>query len=121
MGIIAQDITTIDTSSWNMGSSSTYHYTGNGVGGSSDTITISNGGTYTIGSGITSPGFISSVSISGAGTGYSWGATEEFVDCLPDFSRVKAMCEQYPGLKIAYEKFVTTYKLVKDDYDSPKD
>jgi hypothetical protein len=46
---------------------------------------------------------------------------EEFVDCLPDINRVKNMCEEYPGLKIAYEKFVTTYKLVKDHYDTPED
>jgi hypothetical protein len=31
------------------------------------------------------------------------------------------MCDEYPGLKIAYEKFVTTYKLVKDHYDTPED
>jgi hypothetical protein len=31
------------------------------------------------------------------------------------------MCEQYPGLKIAFEKFKTTYYLVKDDYDTPED
>jgi len=31
------------------------------------------------------------------------------------------MCDEYPGLKIAFEKFKTTYKLVKDDYDTPKD
>jgi len=126
LGIIAQEITTIDTSTWNMSSSaSSYYYTGMGAGGSTDTITISNGGTgisnYTIGSLSTSSGTVSIGTISGAGTGYNWGTPEEFVNCLPDFNRVQAMCEQYPGLKIAYEKFVTTYKLVKDDYDSPKD
>ena len=124
-GIIAQEITTIDTSTWNMSSGASYYYTGSGIGGGSDTITISNGGTgisnYTIGSLNTSSGTVSIGTISGAGTGYNWGTTEEFVNCLPDFNRVQAMCEQYPGLKIAYEKFVTTYKLVKDDYDSPKD
>jgi len=131
VGIIAQEVLdtiTIDTSSWNMssGTGSSYYYTaGAGVGGSSDTITISNGGTgisnYTIGGGLTSSGTVSIGTITGVGTGYNWGITEEFVNCLPDFNRVQAMCEQYPGLKIAYEKFVTTYKLVKDDYDSPKD
>lgn len=45
----------------------------------------------------------------------------EWVDCLPDFKRIEKMCEEYPGLKIAYEKFKTVYKLVKDDYDTPKD
>jgi hypothetical protein len=117
VGIIAQEVSTVypdtitlDTSTWNMSSNTgtSYYYTGAGVGGlSGSTITISSGGAgASIGSINTST--------------FNW-KNEEFVDCLPDFNRVQAMCEQYPGLKIAYEKFVTTYKLVKDDYDSPKD
>jgi hypothetical protein len=46
---------------------------------------------------------------------------EEWVDTFPDFNRVQKMCEEYPGLKIALEKFKTVYKLVKDHYDTPKD
>jgi len=46
---------------------------------------------------------------------------QEFVDYMPDLTRVEAMCKEYPGLAIAFEKFKTTYKLVKDDYDTPKD
>ena len=46
---------------------------------------------------------------------------QEFIDCFPEWSRVEKMCEEYPGLKIAFEKFKTTYKLVRDDYDTPKD
>jgi hypothetical protein len=121
VGVIAQEVgtaypdtITIDTSAWNMdsGTGSSYYYTtGAGSGGfNTDTITISGGGSgYTIGT-------IDNIST----TSFNW-KNEEFVDCLPDFERVKSMCEQYPGLKIVYEKFVTTYKLVKDDYDSPKD
>ena len=45
----------------------------------------------------------------------------EFIDSFPEWSRVEKMCEEYPGLKIAFEKFKTVYKLVKDDYDTPKD
>ena len=37
-GIIAQEITTIDTSTWNMSSGASYYYTGSGIGGGSDTI-----------------------------------------------------------------------------------
>lgn len=40
---------------------------------------------------------------------------------FPDWSRVQKMCDEYPGLKIAFEKFKTVYKLVKEDYDTPKD
>jgi len=46
---------------------------------------------------------------------------EEWVNCLPDFDRIEKMCKEYPGLAIAFEKFKTVYKLVKDDYDTPKD
>jgi hypothetical protein len=52
---------------------------------------------------------------------FTWKAPEEFVDAFPDYDRVQKMCDQYPGLKIAYEKFATTYNIVKDDYDHPKD
>jgi hypothetical protein len=74
-------------------------------------ISISNGGTgstcYTIGNGINS--------------GFRINLPEEFVNCFPDFDRIQKMCEEYPGLKIAYEKFITTYKLVKNHYDTPED
>jgi hypothetical protein len=46
---------------------------------------------------------------------------EEWVHSFPDIKRVEKMCEEYPGLKIAYEKFKTVYKLVADHYDTPKD
>ena len=97
---------TIDISNINMSTTGTNYYYNTGVG-AIGTVTISNSSTdYIIGN--------------LGSTAYSW-KNEEFVDCLPDISRVQAMCEQYPGLRIAYEKFVTTYKLVKDDYDNPKD
>jgi len=46
---------------------------------------------------------------------------EEFVECLPDFDRIQKMCKEYPGLQIAFEKFKTTYLLVKNHYDTPED
>jgi hypothetical protein len=99
-----------------------------------DTITLS--GPYTNGtgySGLAIGGAGNVYTISGAGSGgltgitaqdistFNWNLNEEFVHCLPDLNRVKKMCEEYPSLKIAYEKFVTTYKLVRDDYDTPED
>jgi hypothetical protein len=106
-----------------------------------DTITISGGGysigaagstyttTYSSGAGATVGGITNIGTISGTISGISSIDTssfrinlpEEFVNCLPDFERIQKMCEQYPGLKIAYDKFVTTYKLVKDHYDTPED
>ena len=101
---------------------------------SMDTITLT--GSYTTGtgySGLAIGGAGNAYTISGAGSGgltgitaqdistFNWNLNEEFVHCLPDLNRVKKMCEEYPSLKIAYEKFVTTYKLVRDDYDTPED
>jgi hypothetical protein len=120
-------ITSSDTITLTSGTGSSYYYnTGAGSGGfSTDTITISSGGGaggfIATGTGLSSSQ-INTISVSDLSTSqFNWNVTEEFVDCLPNFNRVKAMCEEYPGLKIAYEKFVTTYKLVKDDYDTPKD
>jgi hypothetical protein len=104
-------------------SSSTIYYTGAGLGGysPSDTITISGGGSgLTIGSGLTSSGTIS-ISTVGAGSGFNWSMPEEWDGCFPDWNRIQKMCKEYPALAIAFEKFKTTYKLVKDHYDTPED
>jgi len=61
---------------------------------------------------------ISSISINDTST-FIWKSPEEWVDCFPDYERIQKMCDMYPGLKIAFEKFKTTYKLVQDDYDAP--
>ena len=67
---------------------------------------------------------ISSVTIgSGIGATYQnvWVGSEEFKDGFPAWDRIQKMCKTYPGLEIAFEKFKTTYYLVKDDYDHPKE
>ena len=94
-----------------------------GYGGTGGyTYTIGNGGTGGTGGTI---GTISTVTISGAGGGgtsnYIWKGPEEWVDQFPDLHRIQKMCKRYPGLEIAFEKFKTTYHLVKDDYDNPKE
>ena len=102
----------------------------------SDTITLSNtGGTYfyNTGAGIGGVGATGSFTITNGGavsstintvtldsSPYYW-SDEEWVNSFPQWTRIQEMCEQYPGLKIAFEKFKTTYKLVKDDYDNPTD
>jgi hypothetical protein len=58
-------------------------------------------------------------SISTYSPGFGINLPEEWVNCFPEFSRIEKMCEEYPGLRIAFEKFKTTYKLVKDHYDTP--
>jgi hypothetical protein len=111
-----------DTLTISNSTGSSYYYTGAGIGGSSGTITINNGGAVSGSIGI-GTGNVTIGSIDGAGTGYDWNfkLPEEFVDTMPDFDRIQKMCEQYPGLKIAFEKFKTTYYLVKDHYDTPED
>ena len=111
VGFIAQEITTILPDTITLTGSNYYNMS------SSDVVSIGSvggSGTYTIGSG--------TVSLNDVNTStFTWKAPEEFVDAFPDYDRVQKMCNQYPGLKIAYEKFVTTYNIVKDDYDHPKD
>jgi hypothetical protein len=120
IGITAQDVYTIDTATM-----ANISAAGNGLGN----ITISNstGSSYyyntpatmtinssgSIGIGTTTIGSINPST-------FKWN-NEEFVDTLPDISRIQKMCEQYPGFKIAFEKFKTTYYLIKDDYDTPED
>lgn len=102
--------TTADTITISSGDSI---YTGGGIGGAIGTVTLSGG--YTTGGGSTT------ITLNDvAPVNYYW-EQNEWEDCFPDFGRVKAMCEHYPGLQIALEKFKTVYKLVKDDYDNPKD
>jgi hypothetical protein len=109
--ITLNDTVTIDTSSWG-------NYIASGISSSTmDTITISGGGagsSYTIGSG-------AGVIAQDISTAFTWKMPEEFVDAFPDYDKVQQMCKEYPGLKLAYEKFVTTYKLVRDHYDTPED
>ena len=105
---------------------------------SGDTITLSSTYSstplsYTIGTGL---GTASTITLTGGASCYNtgsvcitsgidsitsiWGGAE-FVDSFPAWDRIEKMCTEYPGLKIAFEKFKTTYYLVKDDYDTPKD
>lgn len=96
--ITSSDTITIDLSS----------ITTSTITGTASTITLSNtgaSGTYTIGS-----------TDSYAST---WHTPVEWVDKFPDWHRMQKMCEMYPGLKLAFDKFKTTYNLVKDDYDNP--
>jgi hypothetical protein len=110
------DTITIDTSSMaNISAAS------GGLGN----VTINGSSYYTLGSGISlsSPGIntISPITIDQLSTYSSFQVPEEWEGRFPDWERIQSMCDEYPGLKIAYEKFKTTYKLVKDHYDTPED
>jgi hypothetical protein len=41
-----------------------------------------------------------------------------FEDIMPEMHRVKEMCELYPTLNIAFQKFKNIYNIVVDDYDN---
>jgi len=112
---ILNDTITLDTSTWaNMSSAS--------GGFSNITITGAVGvGTYTTSYGIGAGGGSTFSGISSIDLNSTIFRNEEWVDSFPDFERIEKMCKEYPGLAIAFEKFKTTYKLVKDHYDTPED
>jgi len=122
VGITAQEIqpltsdqiSALSNITINSTTGSSYYYTGAGIS-SGNAFTISSTGAVsgTIGSGPT-------ITLTGS-AGYEYKMPIEFVDTLPDISRIQKMCDEYPGLKIAFEKFKTTYQLVKDHYDTPED
>ena len=118
----SMDTITLDTSTWaNMSSASGGLGNITISGGGYSTISAVGAGTYTTsyttGAGIAGVGSINSISLND----YKISMPEEWVDCFPDFDRLEKMCKEYPGLAIAFEKFKTTYKLVKDHYDTPED
>ena len=76
-------------------------------------------GTISISSGLTSASIASLNTINTSQFNIQF--PEEWVDTFPEWGRIKDMCEQYPGLKIAFDKFKTTYLLVKNHYDTPED
>ena len=122
VGFIAEEITTFfpDTITLTSNAYDTMIGSGN--------ITISNATGYTVGTGVSYTGSGSAGTAMGGtytignlnASTFSW-KNEEFVDCMPDINRIENMCKEYPGLAIAFEKFKTTYNIVKDDYDNPKD
>lgn len=103
--ITSTDTISIDLSSWNTVASNS------GL----STITLTGNASYTTGTS-GSGGFFTLPDLA-----TEYRVSEEWINCLPDFDRIQKMCDEYPGLAIAFEKFKTTYKLVKDDYDTPKD
>ncbi len=114
---ITLDDTTIDLSNLSIGS---------------ETLTVTNGGTFNHTSSF-STGTVTLNSGSMASTfggnyigdtitfNNDWIIPQEWENSFPDWDRIQSMCNTYPGLKIAFEKFKTTYYLVKDDYDNPTD
>jgi hypothetical protein len=80
-----------------------------GAGATTSTISIGNIG----------GAFINSINGGATSSTYNQRWPKEWVNCFPEWSRIEAMCKQYPGLEIAFRNFKNTYNLVKDDYDNP--
>jgi len=122
VGFIAEEITTFFPDTITLTSNAYDTMIGSG------TITIGNATGYTVGTGVSYTGSGSAGTAMGGTytvgnlntSTFSW-KNQEFVDCMPDINRIETMCKEYPGLAIAFDKFKTTYNLVKDDYDHPKD
>jgi len=108
------DTITIDNSNMVSIPSTNYYYTS----GSSTFTTGSTVSTITVG-GVGGISSLNSYAIDASI--FQVNVPEEFVECLPDFDRIQKMCKEYPGLQIAFEKFKTTYLLVKNHYDTPED
>ena len=61
----------------------------------------------------------STVTINNTEHPYVFNFDQEWKNSFPNFSKIENMCEQYPGLKIAFENFKVFYEMVKDDYNNP--
>ena len=45
---------------------------------------------------------------------------KEFIDVMPDLTKVEEMCKMYPAMEKAFENFKAVYNLTKDDYEARK-
>lgn len=45
---------------------------------------------------------------------------KEFIDVMPDLTKVEEMCKMYPSMDKAFENFKAVYNLIKDDYEARK-
>lgn len=45
----------------------------------------------------------------------------EFEDHMPSVAKIEDMCNDYPGLRKAYENFKTIYKMVHQDWQGKQD
>jgi hypothetical protein len=45
----------------------------------------------------------------------------EFEDYMPSVAKIEDMCNDYPGLKRAYENFKSVYKMVQQDWQARQD
>jgi hypothetical protein len=52
----------------------------------------------------------------------SWAANgKPFIDAFPEWNAFTTLCEEYPGLKKAYENLKTIYTICYEDSILPKD
>lgn len=78
---------------------------------------ILNGGT---GSNWTNSSGVLSDTITITGGDYSSFFNKPFEDSFPEWNDFQKMCDEYPGLKIAYDHVKVLYKLTIDDWEAKK-
>jgi hypothetical protein len=64
---------------------------------------------------------VDTITITGSdgSSNFTWALPQEWQDSFPEWHRVQDMCDQYPGLKVAFDNFKVFYEMIKDDYDNP--
>ena len=120
----AQDNYSITLTDEQLSALNTITLTSSGTSYSTDTITLNNH-CYTSTAiptvcftGNNCYSYTSGSTISIGGFSNIWGGSE-WINSFPEWTRIEKMCEEYPSLKLAFEKFKNTYNLVKDDFDAP--
>ena len=84
---------------------------------SNDTITLGTTPTFTIS---TDSDINSTYTFGGDDITITTHEPVDFVDQLPSFNQIQAMCAEYPGLDKAFENFKITYKMVHQDWVGKK-
>ena len=47
-----------------------------------------------------------------------WNETVPFENSVPSLDKINKVCEEYPALRIAYEKFKNVWRICYEDYRS---
>ena len=47
-----------------------------------------------------------------------WNETVPFENSVPSLEKINKVCEEYPALRIAYEKFKNVWRICYEDYRS---
>jgi hypothetical protein len=88
---------------------------GNGIAPAEYTVTFDTNGAGTNYSTVTAPSTPISINVDKDVLGNEWH--RKTFDNWPSEVIIEDMIKKYPGLKLQYDKFMTVYNLVKDQYE----